>query len=50
MTEKQDQTMKLVACIQEELRSKFNWGFDSITDKFVFRHYLNATDSSFKGD
>jgi hypothetical protein len=50
MTEKQDQAMKLVACIQEELRSKFNWDFDSITGKFVLRHYLNTTDGRFKDD
>ena len=49
-TEKQDQAMKLVARIQEELRSKFNWGIANITDKFVFRYYLNTTDGSFKDD
>lgn len=50
MTEKQDQAMKLVAFIQEELRSNFNWDFDNITNKFVFGHYLNTTDGSFKDD
>lgn len=50
MTEKQDQAMKLLSCIQEELRSKFNWDFDSIADKFVLRHYLNTTDGSFNDD
>jgi hypothetical protein len=50
MTEKQDQAMKLVVSIEKELRSKFNWDFDSTKYKFVFRHYLNSTDGSFKED
>jgi len=50
MTEKQDQATKLVACIQKELRSKFNWDIDSIVVKSVFRHYLDNTDGRFKDD
>jgi len=42
VTEKLDQVTKLVASIQEDLRSKFNWDFDSLADKFVFQHDLNT--------
>jgi len=50
MTEKLDLATKLVACIQEELHSNFNWDFDNLVDKFVFLHDLNTTYGSFKDD